>query len=269
MLSNAEIKKLSELREKSGRKEQKLFFIEGKRAVIEALTGTAAIKQIILSLAAGETRMAEIRDLASDKGIEVEELPETKFRKLSSTESSQGVLAVAHMRETTLEGLISEIRPKRNATIVLLDRISDPGNLGTILRSAAWFGVDGICVSAGSVDAYNPKVVRSAMSAIAELEVVQEVALTEVIASLKRLGFVVVGAAQDTGTSYSDFDYPGRCAVLFGSEASGIPHDLLDACTKTVSIPRVGKMESLNVGVAASIILSEMARRNSPGGLHS
>lgn len=269
MLSNADIRILSDLKEKQGRKEQGLFFIEGKRSVIEALTGKAAIKQVIISLAANESRLVEIRSLAEEKGIDVAELAETKFRKLSSTDASQGVLAVSYMRGTTAGELIKELRPRRSATLILLDGVSDPGNLGTILRSAAWFGVDGIFISAGSVDAYNPKVVRSAMSAVAELNVVQEVKLSEVIGSLKEMGYSVVAATQDADTIYSDFDYDRRTAVLFGSEASGISNDLLSSCSHSVTIPRVGKMESLNVGVAASIILSEMARRDSTRGRHA
>ena len=261
MTTNSDIKRLAELKERAGRKEQGLFFIEGKRAVLEALTGSAVIRQILVSLAANETRMSEIRSLAEEKGIEIGELPDTKFNKLSSTEASQGVIAVSVMKELTSEVLLSELRPRRNACVLLLERISDPGNLGTVLRSAAWFGVDAVLISEGSVDAYNPKVVRSAMAAIAELDVVQGAVLSDDIAAFKALGFSVVAASQDAGTSYTDFDYPRRCAVLFGSEASGISANLLTACDASVAIPRVGKMESLNVGVAASIILSEMNRR--------
>ncbi len=261
MTTNSDIKRLAELKERSGRKEQSLFFIEGKRAVLEALTGSEVIRRIIVSLAANESMMPEIRTIAGEKGIEIEELPDTKFRKLSSTESSQGVIGVAAMRELSSSALLSALRPRRNASVLLLDRISDPGNLGTVLRSAAWFGIDGVLISEKSVDAYNPKVIRSAMAALSEVEVAQEVKLSDAIGELKSFGFVVVAAMQEAMQSYAEFDYPRRCAVIFGSEASGIAPDLLAACDATIAIPRVGKMESLNVGVAASIILSEMSRR--------
>ncbi len=261
MTTNSDTKRLAELKDRSGRKEQGLFFIEGKRAVLEALTGSAAIRWIIVSLAANQTLMTEIHTLAEEKGIEIEELPDTKFRKLSSTEASQGVIGVAAIRELSSDTLHAGLRPKRNATVILLDRISDPGNLGTVLRSAAWFGVNGVLISEKSVDAYNPKVVRSAMAAITELDVVQDVKLSDEIAALKSIGFSVVAATQDSDRSYTDLEYPRRCAVLFGSEAAGIPPELLAVCDASVAIPRIGKMESLNVGVAASIILSEMNRR--------
>ncbi|MCL5020375.1 MAG: RNA methyltransferase, partial [Bacteroidetes bacterium] len=171
MLTNADIKRLSGLKERDGRKEQGLFFIEGKRAVAEAITGGASIRSLLVSLGANPKRLSDIYALAGEKEIEIEELPAAKFNKLSSTETSQGIIAVAAVRELTSDELLAELRPKRNATVLLLDRISDPGNLGTILRSASWFGVDGVFIAAGSVDAYNPKVVRSAMAAICQLDV--------------------------------------------------------------------------------------------------
>jgi RNA methyltransferase, TrmH family len=265
MLTNADIKRLAELKDRGGRKAQGLFFIEGKRAVQEALTGDAPIKKLLVSLGSSTGKLSGIIALAGDKQVEVEELPVAKFDKLTSTETTQGIIAIAGVREMTSDELLSKIRPMRAASVLLLDRVSDPGNLGTILRSAAWFGVEGVLSGAGGVDAYNPKVVRSAMSAICQLDFVQDVVLADQIVRLKELGFTVVASEQDAPLSYSDYDYPRRCAIIFGSEASGIAAGVLDLCDARVGIPRVGKMESLNVGVAASIVLSEMARRKSAG----
>ncbi len=269
MISTTEIKQLMELKDRSGRKEQGLFFIEGKRAVLEAMTGDARVLRLIVDLGASPGRLSAIYSLAEAKEVEVEEIPAVKFRKLSSTETSQGIIAVARIRELDSDAMLSELRPKRSATVLVLDRVSDPGNLGTILRSAAWFGVDGVLIAEGSVDAYNPKVVRSAMAAICQLDVVQDVKLADEITKLKSLGFAAVASAQDAPLSYTDYEYPLRCAVVFGSEASGIAANVLELCDANVSIPRIGKMESLNVGVAASIVLSEMARRRSAGGRNS
>jgi RNA methyltransferase, TrmH family len=269
MISSAEIKRLAELKDRSGRKEQGLFFIEGKRAVLEAMTGDARILRLIADLGATPGRLSAIYAMAEAKEIEVEEIPVVKFRKLSSTETSQGIIAVARIRELDSDSLLSELRPKRSATVLVLDRVADPGNLGTILRSAAWFGVDGVIIAEGSVDAYNPKVVRSAMAAICQLDVVQDVKLVEEVTKLKALGFAAVASAQDASLSYSDYEYPNRSAIIFGSEAYGIAANLLELCDTRVSIPRLGKMESLNVGVAASIVLSEMARKRSARGRNS
>lgn len=263
MLSNAEIKRLSDLKERSGRKEHGLFFIEGKRAVQEALTGDASIAQVIFNLATPSNKLSEVYSLAGEKEIQIEEIPAAKFNKLSSTETSQGVIAVAKIRDLLPDQILSELRSKRKATVLVLDRVSDPGNLGTILRSGAWFGVDGVFIAQGSVDAYNPKVVRSAMAAICQLDVAQEVVLAEVISKLKGLGFAVIASTQDAQLSYAEYEFPNRSAIAFGSEASGISANVAQLCEVKIGIPRTGKMESLNVGVASSIVLSEVARQRS------
>ncbi len=263
MLSNADIKRLAELKDRSGRKEQGLFFIEGKRAVVEALTGDASITEIIISIGTSPAKLSEVYSLAEKAGVKIEEVPAAKFNKISSTETSQGVLAVASVRELSAGDLLTELRPKRKATVLVLDKISDPGNLGTILRSAAWFGVDAVFIAAGSVDAYNPKVVRAAMAAICRLDVVQDASLPDVLPKLKSLGFSVVASTQDAELSYVDFEFQKRVALVFGSEATGISHDVLGICEARIGIPGSGKMESLNVGVASSIVLSELSRQRS------
>lgn len=263
MLSNADLRRLSELKDRAGRKRQGLFFIEGRRAILEALTGRASIEHLFLRADTNPGKLSDVLSIAEKSGITVEELPSAKFRKLTSTENSQGIIAVAAANELGSDKMLADLRPKRNAIVLLLDRISDPGNLGTILRSAVWFGVDGVFVSTGSVDAYNPKVVRSAMSAICGLSLVQDAVIIDEVKALKSLGFDTIASTQETGSSYVEYDYPRRSAVVFGSEATGISKDVMRLCSAQVRIPRIGKMESLNVGVAASIVLSEMVRRKS------
>ncbi len=261
MISSAEIKKLSELKDRQGRRDQNLFLIEGVRSITEALENDAGLRRIIVSLGANSEKFARLYSMASEQGIEIEEVPATKFRKLRTTETSQGIIAVASIPTITLEDFVSELRSMRAATVLLLDRISDPGNLGTILRSAAWFGVDGVLIAGNSVDVYNPKVVRSAMAAVLRLKMVQEVDLKESIQELKKFGFAVVAAELDGKTSCFDYEFPSKLAMVFGSEASGISSDIARLCETSVSIPRVGKMESLNVGVAASIVMAEASRK--------
>ncbi len=261
MITISDIKRLSELRDRKGRRAQKLFLIEGVRSVSEALEEGAGVRKIILDLGANSDRFESVFSSAKEQGIEIEEIPATKFRKLSTTESSQGIIAVASIPEFTFEDLSSEIRSKRSATILILDRVSDPGNLGTILRSAAWFGIDGIVVAGSSVDVYNPKVVRSAMAAVLRLKVVQEADLNEVMPELHKVGFAVIASTQDGKASCFEYGFPLKLAIVLGSEASGISKEISQVCDASVFIPRVGKMESLNVGVAASIVMAEIARQ--------
>lgn len=261
MVTNAEIKHLSELKEKTGREGQAKFLIEGKRAVTEAFTSNASIERILVNIAADSGKFSEIYSLAEERGVTIDELPDAKFAKLSSTGTSQGIIAVASILSTSLENVLDEIRSKRSALVIILDKISDPGNLGTILRSASWFGVDAVLTGEGSVDVYNPKVVRSAMAAIASLNAVQEIKLREAISKLKSFGFMIVASTQNGKRNYSDYVFPLKSCLIFGSEAAGIDRRTLDVCDETVFIPRIGKMESLNVGVASSIIVSEIIRQ--------
>lgn len=265
MLTNAEIKHLAELKEKSGRKGQAKFLIEGKRAVAEALTNKTSIERILVDIAIDSTKFSEIYSLAEESGITIEELTAAKFAKLSSTETSQGIIAVASVLSTTLESVLREIRSKRNALVIILDRISDPGNLGTILRSASWFGVDAVLTGEGSVDIYNTKVVRSAMAAIAGLTVAQEIKTIEAMSSLKSIGFTIIASSQAGKKNYSDYVFPQKSCIILGAEATGISKKILDVCDECVAIPQIGKMESLNVGVAGSIIMSEIVRQRATG----
>ncbi len=263
MLSNAEIKKLSDLKDRTGRREQGKFLIEGKRAIEEALTGEAAINMIVISSSIKRSKFSEILGITEERAISIEEIPTIKFSKLSSTETSQGIIAVSDIRTFSSDGLAAKVRSKKKSLVLLLDRISDPGNLGTILRSAAWFGVDAVLIEDGSVDVYNPKVVRSAMAAIAGLDVIQEIHLNEEITKLKSFGFTVVASSQTGKKIYSQYIFPQKTFLVLGSEANGIDKNLFPLCDESVCIPRVGKMESLNVGVASSIILSEIIRQRS------
>ena len=264
-MTNNEIRHLSLLKEKSGREGQGRYFIEGKRSVTEAISNSTSIERILVNIAIDSAKFAEIYALAEAGGIPIEEVPAVKFAKLASTETSQGIIAVANVLSTKLDTVLRQIASKRKAVVTILDRISDPGNLGTVLRSASWFGVDAVLTGEGSVDIYNSKVVRSAMAAIASLTVAQEIKIIDALSSLKSFGFTIVASSQDGENNYVEYNFPQKLCLIFGSEAAGVGKKTLELCDESVAIPRIGKMESLNVGVAASIILSEVMRQRSLG----
>ena len=263
MLTTADVKRLSKLKERNGREEQSRFLIEGKRAVMEALANHASIEVIIVSVAIDSAKFSDVYSSAEKQGVAVEEVPAAKFAKLSSTETSQGIVAIASTLSITLEDVLREVRSKRSALVLLLDRISDPGNLGTILRSASWFGVDAVLTAEGTVDIYNSKVIRSAMAAIAGINVVPGIKTAETISLLRSAGFSIVASSQSGKKNYAEYIFPGKSCIVFGSEATGIQDKILDVCDESVMIPRIGQMESLNVGVAASIIMAELVRQRS------
>jgi TrmH family RNA methyltransferase len=189
-------------------------------------------------------------DLGYDgRGVPVHRLAPGVVERVATTTHAQPVLAVVRMPPAPADVL-------RSADFVLaVDRVGDPGNLGTMLRSAEAAGVDAVAVSDGAVDPYNPKVVRASAGALFHVAVLTGVDLS----ALGAYGLRLVGTSPHRGIDYTDADFSGRLAVVFGSEAHG-----LDAGTRVdewVRVPHAGRAESLNVAMAATLVLFEAARR--------
>ena len=185
-------------------------------------------------------------DTVVDVDVPYEVLAPNVIERVASTESPQPVLAVVAMRPMELPG---------DATFVLVaDRLSDPGNAGTIIRSAEAAGVNGVVLTPGSVDPYNPKVVRASAGSIFRVPVVE--------AALDSLsGFRRLGTSSHRGDVYTDPVYHGRVAVVVGNEAHGLADDA--AIDQWITIPHAGPAESLNVAMAATVLVFEVARQRS------
>ena len=263
ILTNAQIKTLSKLKDRSEREKERLFLIEGKRSTIEALDSELSVQLVITDISKDAEKFRDVLEAAKLKGVELAELPSPKFRKIETTENSQGIIAIVRMPEWSLSHFFIEMKSADNALIIFLDQVSDPGNVGTILRTAEWFGLDAVMLSKGSVDAFNPKVVRSSMSALTRIKVFQNLDFEDIWHPLKDNGFEFYCAAQDKSESYIKASYAKKAVFVFGSEATGIGDKINSRCTKFISIPRHGKVESLNVAVASAIILSEVIRQRS------
>lgn len=142
-----------------------------------------------------------------------------------------------------------------------LDHLQDPGNLGTIIRTADAFGADGILLSEGCADCYSPKVLRSTMGSVFRLPIWTVPDLAQTLKELHQAGFSTFGAALDeTAICLGNFSFPQKSVAVVGNEGNGISRPVLDACQQTLYIPMKGETESLNAGVAASLILWEMCR---------
>lgn len=177
------------------------------------------------------------------------ELAPHVMERIASTESPQPVLAVLRMRELPVASLAG------SSLVVVCDRVSDPGNLGTILRSCEAAGVDGIVLVTGSVDPYNPKVVRASAGALFHVPVVSDVALPD----LRHLGMPLVGTSSHQGAAYTATDLTLPFALVMGSEAHGVdPQIPIDTW---LTIPHAGRAESLNVAMAATVVVFEAARQ--------
>lgn len=257
-LSLNERKYLHSLSQKKVRQGERKFILEGWRALREALNSPSAIEMVVvqpryLQDPDYQKIISEIRT----RRIPLKEGSELEFQKIADTVHSQGVVALVRQQEHHLD----EPAFKRGSLLVALDAVADPGNLGTVLRSAAWFGVDGVLLGKGSVELYNEKVVRSTVGALFHMPVVEGVELEQVLPSLKQKGFLIVAASGTAPTVYTEMPVRSRIVIVLGSEAHGLGKGILKEAEMVVKIPRYGNAESLNLGVACGILLASLRER--------
>ena len=226
-LSNAKVKNWNKLKEKKYRDEAALFLIEGDHLIKEALK-----KQMVVSTIG----LNETYDYTVNPEI---------LKKLSSQKSGTKEIAVVKkIEEKKVEG----------DKILILDNIQDPGNLGTIIRSAVAFNISTIILSDDCVDLYNDKVIRSSEGMIFNINIVRK-KLIEIIPKLKENGYTIY-ATTVNGKGY--FENDSKIALVIGNEGNGIKEDILNLCDKNITIKMNKECESLNAGVAASILMYEL-----------
>lgn len=238
---NSVYKNTKKLFNRSERKKTNTFILEGERLVKDALRNGAELEYIMIS---------EKRDLPEELcGVKTYVLSERLFDGLKSTVNSQGILAVARY----LKSEISDISYENGGCYLYLDGISDPGNMGTILRTADAFGVNGVIVSSGCVDVYNPKVLRSTMSGIFNIKLY--FSDEGILNTFKKNGFKIIGTFPDSGSCTGSYNYTQKHIIVMGNEANGISESVERLCSGRIKIPMTGGAESLNVSVACGIIL--------------
>ncbi len=234
-------------REKTG-----LCLVEGPRAVEEALT-VATLEAVLHTPDFARERPALLATVPA--GVPVFQTSEKEFDALARTETPQGILAVVRIRSSSWEKMVAAGR-----SLVVLDGLQDPGNLGTIIRAATAFGAGVVC-GAGSVDPYNPKVVRATAGYLFRSPPALLPRLgVEGVELLRGAGYRIFAAAPKGGVELPEADLTGPVAVWIGNEGMGLPAEVLAAADGTLRIPAPGPVESLNAGVAAAIILYEIAR---------
>ena len=254
MVSRNTIKHIQSLQKKKVREEEKLFAIEGDKLVREYL---AAGQRLSLLVAKPEF----ISTLGqSDRALIGEIVPASyeELKRVSSLTTPHNALAVVNMPDppsfeaNAMQGLA-----------IGLESVQDPGNLGTIIRASAWFGIRNIICSSGSVDVYNPKVIQASMGAILNVKVMYS-ELDFILGEAKKAGMPVYGTFLE-GESIYKSELDERGIILFGNESKGISGSLAPFITKRLFIPGFSVsdhgVESLNVGMAVSVVLSEFARR--------
>lgn len=255
---NSTIKEIKKLKEKKYRKEK--FLVEGIKMVKEAIQENADIELIVLR----EGTKLDIYNDNDNKRKELKfntiEVSEKVFNELTDVVAPQGVLAVIKKKNNNqAEKNISESIDYNADYILALDGIQDPGNLGTILRTADSANLKQILVSKDTVDAFSPKVIRSTMGAIYRINVIEVDNLVEALKETKKNGFEIVTTDLQTDKSIYDINY-NKKVVVIGNEANGVTKEVKEVADYKVKIPMLGKTESLNASVAAGIMIYEYVR---------
>ncbi len=237
-LNNDHVKELAKLKEKKYRDSVNAFLVEGEHLVLEAYK-TGLIKELILE-----------KDRLFPINVPTTYVTNDIIHKISCLESPSDVMAVVSKKE---EDNIGE-------KILILDDIQDPGNLGTIIRSAVAFGIDTLVLSPNTVDLYNPKVIRSTQGMIFHLNIIIR-PLNEFIENLKKDNYKILGTKVTSGIDVKESKTYSHFALIMGNEGSGVKEEILDLCDECLYIKMNEECESLNVGVATSILLYELYNR--------
>ncbi len=235
------------LRRKKGRTDSGLYFAEGARLIGEALVSVPeSVRYIIVSENFCEKNTDYINGLDRDGKI-VYITEDRFFKEICDTETPQGIGAVIEMPKDM------RVDYSKLSYILILDGVSEPGNMGTIIRTAEAAGIELICLCGGCVDVYNPKVVRSAMGSLFRMKFVS--ISPESIEQLKEEGFTVVATALYNSVPLEEAGVSGKRAIVIGSEADGVSKEVIEISDVSVRIDMCGKVESLNAAVAAGIAM--------------
>ncbi|MBL7800201.1 MAG: RNA methyltransferase [Chitinophagales bacterium] len=221
------------------------FLVEGHKTVIELISSSFIVDKIY---ATSDWDNAN----AHQRKIEIETVTEDELQKISTLENPQQAIAIASIPAITSDLTLKE------GKYIALDTLNDPGNAGTIIRTAEWFGFDGVILSENSVDIYNPKVVNAAKGSLFRIPVFYQ-NLADCFT--KHSQMPVLGTFME-GESVYTASLPTSGILLIGNEANGIDPSLWPMIKNKLSIPKVGKAESLNAGIAAGILMNEWVRRN-------
>ncbi len=246
--SNSIFKNTKKLLTASERRKTGKFIVEGCRIVADAVRHGADIDYIMVSASYGQQTY--------DDAYKVYRVSDRLFEDISSTVNSQGIIGVVNAPRRDVDSLFDT----RSKYVVYLDSVMDPGNMGTILRTCDAMGVDGVVLSKGCVDIYNPKVVRSTMASIFNVAVYFE-RDQEILPRLASEGYSIVGTFPDEAVPVYECDLTDKTVVVMGNEANGICHRVSELCTRRVTVPMLGGAESLNVAVCCGMILYEQLRQ--------
>ncbi len=252
--SNSKVKQVIQLKKKAkARAEAGVFLVEGFKMVEEAIN--FGIQEVFVSESKEEELLNQPGKVLQTLSYEV--VSDKLFSQMSDTVTPQGILATVRMPKYSMESIIA--RPKGH--LVLLENLRDPGNLGTIIRSAEGAGATGVILSKESADIFNPKVIRSTMGSIFRVPFCYVEDFQGAMRKIKEHGITLYAAHLKGTKQYECFDYTKACGFLIGNEANGLTEETAKIADCLIRIPMAGQVESLNAAMAASILMFEVARQ--------
>jgi RNA methyltransferase, TrmH family len=253
MITKTELKYYSSLLKRDIRDELNKFLIEGEKLIIEALNSRFECEAIFFTKYFSEVNDETVKSIEKRVG-RYEIISEKESQKIQATVNSQGIIGVFKKKTST-----ASTNAIKGKLIAALDSINDPGNVGTIIRNADWFGVKEILLSNNCADIFNPKTIRASAGSIFHLHMMIENNLILSLSSLKQKGYRIL-CADITGKNIYQYKISDKVIVVFSNEANGPSKELLALADESVTVPKKGKAESLNVASASAVILSELSK---------
>ena len=252
-ISKKDIQLIKSLKSTHGRKKSRAFIIEGIKNVEEMMHSQLKVQKLFLSKTLAENKSQFFIKKCHDKNIIYSILLEHDYQKITTMKHPEGALAICEY---------SDEMDLSNAKFpaIYLSEANDPGNLGTIFRTAAWFGVKSVMISENSVDAFNPKVIRSSMGSFFHLNIIQNVKEDDFIEFIDT-NKIPIYSADLEGENPVGFQPPPKYVVCFGSESHGVPQRILYNSEEILSIPKFGSGESLNLGMSVGIVLNSLINK--------
>ncbi len=257
---NKHVKLIRNLRNRKEREQSGLFFVEGIRQAAEAIQMGAAIDTLVVAPELLHSEFAqELVSKEAKTGTNMLQVSADVFRSFSAKDGPQGLAAIVKQRWEQL----SDVRLGDDECFVALDAVQDPGNLGTIMRTADAVGFSGVILLGNATDPYDPGAVRASMGSVFSLRLAKASA-SEFIAWKQERAYSVVGTSGEGSEHYRSVNYPRPLIILSGSERQGLSPELMQACNQLVRIPMVGRCDSLNLAVATSVVLYEVFNQVNP-----
>lgn len=253
---NERVKYTKSLLKSKNRQKESKYIIEGYRILTLAIECNANLDYVFINETFEDKK--EHKDFLSilkNKNIKVFKTTNKIFKELVDTENTQGILGVIRFEEKKIEHNIKQ----KDKFVLILDRIQDPGNMGTIIRTADAAGVDAIIALKGCVDIYNPKVIRSTMGSIFDMNIINATQ-DECLKELKEKDFKIVSSYLNTDNYYHQTKYHERTALVIGNEANGVNDELINQSDILVKIPIYGNAESLNAAISSAILMYEIKK---------